>query len=470
MQKYHSQRAPVICVLGNLFRIADYARGMTGRLSRSLTKRQLAVVAGTLFLTPAAYASPPLPSSDIATIRQALGQCTGGAYRVGGGRRGPEALLPSVDALSRPSAALDKETGTALYTIARALFPEQAALPEFIGDPTSALICPARPAQSVAMLRYLMGEGPDDWRGQTNAFDWLGLAAERGIGMAPDPALARRTYLRGRIHSAVLPNDRWSDGIDDDLLANIERAGLRPYLEELASFDRHARSGGAARMILAEAALPHDPAAARAWLRTPYIPALSRLIELEAEGALPTASDREDIAFWASLIRRSVGWRRWLARTTKGARLHNGGTIPTAAERPGAKRLRPVLDLSALKDGAQAGTQPVPIRALVDPEGRALFVEDCRATPLARGTIVANMGFRMQALRLYDPDRLPKLPVSHVDGRAAYGWVILPAALFRRVDDGKVAVSLVDLPADQCRFSNVDPYDTPPPPAPAPRR
>ena len=416
-----------------------------------LSSRNLVVTLfASLLMWPAmASASTPLSDETIATIGETIGQCSGGGFDFETRQvRGPEVYRLSLRLLHSRSTDLNEKAGSDLYEIARAMLPPMGELPSFILDPSTQLKCPARSIEAVELLQYLVGEAPGDLRGPSNAFLWLGLAAERGVGMLPDPKRARDYYLRGRLHFdwPGLPSERWSDGIDTDLLSNIQRAGMRAYLEGLAQSGR-----GAARLILAEELLPIDPKGARNLLRTDYTPALNRLLELEAKGSIPVAHDDEDIAFWLSV----AGPRKFRARGVKGAEMANGGTIPTNPERPKAKDFSRFVDRDNLDDVNSWLARPLPIRALVNPEGRALYIEDCGAEPLEPGVRVGNLSFRLDAISLYRPERLPALPVTLIDGRPSYGWVILPAVWFSKVGEDKVGIRLVDLPAEKCAFSNL---------------
>jgi hypothetical protein len=423
-------------------------------------KTFLPTVACALGLSVPAYASPPMSPESVAGIAAALPECTGGWYVSGeSGMRliSPADLLPRLKSLSRPSIELDDAAGEDLFDIAKALLAPATGGPVWPLESGPSLKCPARPKEAVALLQYLVGEGPDEWRGYVNAFKWLGLAYEKGVGDAPDPVKARRYYLRARMHSAIAPNDRWSDGVDKDLGANIKRAGLRPYLEALAA---STRSGGAARMILAEEALPTNPARARTLLRTLDIASLSRLIELEESGAVPVISDAQDIAVWAEAWRTLLGYRKWATRMIKGVHLANGGTIPVAPERPSIERLRPHLDTERVA-GTDATRDPVPVRALVNREGRAIYVEACRARPAAPDLPLDSLNVQLNVARLYNVTALPSLPIVKVGGHPAYGWVILPAVHFQRPAGGPLQISFVDLPFERCVHSSM--IDTPPP-------
>jgi len=415
------------------------------------------LLAACLLMTAApAQASPALPPETISAIGAALSECTGGWYEAGGGRRliGPAELAPRVALLASPSPRLDHDAGEDLYEIATALLLPAVTPPAWFTDRGASLKCPARPAEALALMRYLAGDEAEDLRGYNNILDWLGLAYESGVAAPADLDEARRYYLRSRIHSGHGPAAAWSDGIDEDVITNIERAGLRSYLEALAASG--VRSSSGARMILAEEALATDPARARALLRSNSNLALNRLLELEEQGRVPTLSDPEDIAFWAEAWSTMLGFPKWAARLMKGVRLANGGTIPTASTRPAIDDLRPHLDTATVAD-ASATIRPLPMRALVDPRGRTIYIEACREgeAPPTR-TNGGERAVRMEAVRLFNIAGMPRLAPPTIDGRPAYGWVILPAVHFQRSADGQLEIGLVNLAAESCIHSDMD--------------
>jgi len=416
----------------------------------------LAIAFTMLAVAPPAHASPPLTPDMVASVAATLPLCSGGWYEAGSNPRrliGPDDLTPRLSLLRQPSTDLDQEAGEDLYAIAKALLIPSIAPPDFILDPTSSLQCPARPTEGVAIMRYLVGERPNDWRGYVNAFDWLGVATEQGIGTPVNVSEARLYFLRGRMHSIISSSGKWSDGIDNDLIANIERAGYRPYLEELSQIEEEERSGGAARMILAEEALAEDPNKARRLLRTHYIPALNRLLELEASGQVPILHDHSDIEFWSEAWQTMMGFKKWAARLLKGVELANGGTIPTSPQRPRISELRSFLTFERVDD-PQATRDPIPVRALVGPEGEVLYVENCQASPIPPDTRLIDLNVRLDAARLY-LGSLPKLPITHIDGEAAYGWVILPAVHFGASEGGNAKIAFASLHPEACAYSGL---------------
>ena len=110
----------------------------------------------------------------------------------------------------------------------------QPALPSTKGipDALSRDVCPALPEDAAAIFEYLIAHKPDKYRGPSNLL-WLARAYESGTVGSPDRERARRYHLQWAIHSKLGSVEDWSDGVDNSLIGNIERAGLRPYLELL---------------------------------------------------------------------------------------------------------------------------------------------------------------------------------------------------------------------------------------------
>jgi len=415
-----------------------------------------------------AFASAPLSPVAIDTLSRTLPQCTGGWWSLGSPSEqitGPTQLAPRLALLAKPSSQLSDKEASDLYSIAKAFLSPAIEPPSWIADKGSFLTCPPKAKEAIAVLEYLAGTGPGEWRGAINAFDWLGLAYENGVGVDKDVAKARRFYLVSRLHWTIETNNRWSDGIDTNLLANVQRAGLRPFLEQLAASSRGAAG---ARLILAEEALPTDPAEARRLLSYNNHMTLKRLIELEDEGRIAMAKDGSDVPLWSEASRTQFQYRKWSARLVKAASLANGGSVPTSAQRPSKAKLLPEIDRD--KVAHAFGTEaPIPMRALVNPQGRAVYVEGCRATPLTWGAsgpplndIFDPANVLLHAARLYDVQRLPLLPTALLSGQPAYGWVQLPAVHFQRKSQNKrLKIALIGLPPDRCVYSAIMPEPSP---------
>lgn len=420
------------------------------RWLRRAARVKLAALALANLLPSPGFAASPLPPETVATIRTTLAACTGGWYVSGelpSRLIGPADLSPRIDLLSGTSSALDTSAGQDLYRIARGLLAPAIGSPSWMLDPSTSLTCPSKPREAVALLEYLVGTGPDDLKGPANALDWLGLAYQTGVAGPADLIKARRFYLRARLHSPFSRNERWSDGRDKDLIAQIDRDGMRPYLLALA---RRQHAGGAARMILAEEALSTDPARARQLLLSLHEPSLNRLLELERQGRVPFVANAADIAVWAEAWRTLIGFKSYAARLVQAVRTLNGGSIPVAAERPGISRLSSRLDLKAdpLTDGT---VRPIPVRALVNAEGRAVYVEGCRATPPSVDPSGSVLGVLLDAARVYD---LSKMPLLRESGpRPSWTWVHLPSVHFKQNGSGQVKIELVDPPAETCLYS-----------------
>ena len=206
--------------------------------------------------------------------------------------------------------------------------------------------------------------------------------------------------------------------------------------------------------LLAEAALPTDPAKARRLLRYMDGFAASRLIALEDQGRLPFVADAEDFAFWAEAARTMGDTKELTSRLLKGVGRANGGDIPTSPQRPPIALFRSLLDMKQAAD-VQPVADPVAMRALVDPQGRIIHIEPCHASP---NSYYSHHDFvaERKAAQLYnsaDRTRLPKLPIVNSGARAVYGWVLLPAVRFVDAGAGQTEVRFENVAVDRCRNS-----------------
>lgn len=417
----------------------------------------IAVVAS--FVTVKAEASPPMTAENISVIADTLQACQGGqsiTNKFGTKTIHPADLISRVELLAKPSLLLNDEQSEDLYEIGKSLLPPTVDRPSWFNDKTSSFFqCSSRPKEAVALFKYLAGEAPDEWRGFTTVFGWLGIAYAAGVGVERDENKSRKYYLLYRMHAPFPPANSWSDVIDTNLVSNINRAGLRPYLELMA---KGGRTSGNARVILADEAILTDPLKARSLLLYPDFFSLNRLVQLEKQGLLPTTTDGSDIGVWAEAWRTMPRNRSWAERIVKSAIYANGGSVPTSSERPAIVKLRPYLSIDsvAIAD-AYATQQPIPIRALVNTQGRAIYVEPCQQKPLGGNTSRPILIDVLYAAQLYDVTNLPLMPISQISGRPAFGWVILPAVRFQRDKKEEVKTSFVQLPAEQCAFSAVAP-------------
>lgn len=438
------------------------------------TSRSVMAGLALVVLASTAQAAPPLPAETIAAVNATLRQCTGWRYqgmfpatRIGGTELAPRAAL-----LTQPSTALTDEQAEQVYEVAKSIVGLAPATRKVMADPSSPLTCPAAPDLGVALFEYLAGEAPGDLRGPSNTLDWLGLSYAQGVA-GRDPARARLFHLRGKLHGSYMAQPRWSDGIDHDLLANAERAGLQAYAQALAADPRR---GIAVRMALAERALPGDPAKARQLLRNLHDGSLTRLLNLEEAGQVPFVADAEDIAVWARAAQTLFRYERWAKRLLTGVRRVNGGAIPLSPARPTIASLQPHLDQARVAKSSPT-VAPIPVRALVDPRGQPIYVEACMATIPAESVSFDGRTELLNAGRIYhagEPARLPRMPVVLKGGKPVYGWVLLPAPHFKRAADGTMQVVFAPNSPEQCAYSAIIDMPPapppPPPPPPAPRR
>jgi hypothetical protein len=411
--------------------------------------------------TVKADASPPMTAENISVIAATVQTCQGGKIITNslGSREVRVAdLISRIDLLAKPSLLLSEEQSADLYDIGKALLLPAVSRPSWFPDRTPSYFkCPVLPKEAVALFKYLAGEAPDELRANSNVFGWLGIAYAAGVGVERDENKSRRYYLLYRMYTPFPPNDSWSDGVDQNLVSNINRAGLRPYLEVMAK-----GASGDARVILADEAMLTDPLKARSLLLYPDFFSLNRLVQLEKQGLLPTTTDGSDIGVWAEAWRTMPRNRLWAERIVKSATNANGGSVPTSSERPAIATLRPYLNInSASVADAYATQQPIPIRALVNTQGRAIYVESCQQKPLSGNTSRPVLIDVLYAARLYDVTKLPLMPISQIAGRPAFGWVMLPAVRFQRDKKDEVKTSFVQLPAEQCAFSAVADFAPP---------
>jgi hypothetical protein len=397
-----------------------------------------------------------MSAETISSIVSTLQTCTGSQYILSTKLPEPkrvnvEDLISYTNSLNKPSFHLNDEQDKALYDIAVA-FIEPA-----INKSSSNFKCPAKPKEAVQIFKYLAGESPNELRGFAGVFGQLGLAYATGIGIEIDKNKSRKYYLIQNMYSIIPTNNNWSDGIDQDLVSNINRAGLRPYLEALA---KSGEGAGTARLILADEALPKDAPRARNLLLYPDNFTLNRLIKLEEQGTLSIVADGSDIDVWAEAWRIMPRSLKWAARIQKSAALANGGSIPTSSERVSVARLRPYLDMERVVDAG--GTQePIQVRALVNRQGRAIYIEPCQQQPHSGSTSRSARAEDIFAADLYNVSKLPLMPISNISGRPAFGWVVLPAVHFQRDDKDKLKITFAELPTEQCAFPAVPVYVPP---------
>jgi hypothetical protein len=411
-----------------------------------------------------AEASPPMAVETISSIKKTVQACTGGQYTYGTTSRKKNPvdaadIIPSVDLLAKSALLLSEEQSEDIYEIGKALLAPAINRPSWFPDRTSSFLkCPTKPKEGVEIFKYLAGEAPNELRASSTVFDWLGLAYAAGVGTERDEKTSRKYHLLSRTHFPFAPSDSWSDGIDTNLVSNINRAGLRPYLEALA---KGGQGAGSARIILADEALPKDAPRARNLLLYPDYLTLNRLVQLEEQGVLQIAKDGSDIDVWAEAWRNRSVYGTLSKRLLESVILANGGAIATSSKRATIGRLRPYLDMERIANAdsvVYASQQPISVRALVNRQGRAIYIEPCQQKPGSSRYVAIEV---IYAARLYNVTTLPLMPISFISGRPAFGWVLLPAVHFQRDKKDKLKIEFAELPAEQCAFTAVPVYVPP---------
>ena len=160
-------------------------------------------------------------------------------------------------------------------------------------------LCPYN-AAGLPMLRWVADKENflRSTRSLANAI--LGLLALEGIGDRTSPADARAYFLKSYLFSmppqGLDTSDPrlWSDGIDNDLFANIERQGLQAYFDRTMA----GASGFIVRRLRATELAQSNPDKMRALLMSGGHRDALLLIELEESGEIPARHTPADLKFW----------------------------------------------------------------------------------------------------------------------------------------------------------------------------
>lgn len=327
--------------------------------------------------------------------------------------------LPQAEWFARSPNALEQAQARAIYDFAKGMVsPGFADYPDGIFDPKGMMECPEDAALGLQILRWLVGEQRGDLAGPSNSYSWLAAAYDAGIGVPQDRAAARLWWLKMRITFGLPKADAWGDGIDDDIYANIERAGLLDFLTADAEF----ANGDAARRIFAEHYIRSDPERARSYLGD-YHPLTAQMrLDFEAEDWLPLRYDEEEVAYWTEIARRRPSDDRWRIKTEEvitgaaGARIKLSPRSPSFAELFGGSP-----PTHAPRGGFDQ--TPVALRVLVDSKGDALLLSACAWTEGRSFATWKSPAFR-EIWRMYSDAELEGLP-SPASGQQ-FHWVALP--------------------------------------------
>lgn len=346
------------------------------------------------------------------------------------------------------------------------------------GTLAHSLLCPADPAAALPILQWLA----DDVHGFTNdrsdAHGWLGLTALHGVGRVQSADLAREHFLKFRMFTdsntfhigdreidiPYFHSEWWSDGQDDDVYANIQRAGLEPYLK--ATMDD--RRGYIARRLVAMALVKTDPDGARALLQqNAGLDALT-LMKMEQDGLLPLGKSDADIAYWAAVAANPASGKVMREPVMTLIAERNGGTVPVSSVRPSPDDVFAGFDVASKITGVELPEEPVPYRVMVTPQGQPLFALPCATDARYHHSFNA---MQRQRMANYLMERLRTVPTVTVGDTPVYGWVIIPGP-YRDPQTGLAA--LAQPTGDLCTTNPMEKLIThrtltiPPPAAPGP--
>ena len=283
-----------------------------------------------------------------------------------------------------------------------------------------------------AILGMLALQGASEYRPEYRPEQQPQLQAE----YRPDPmsaAEARAYFLKatlfahGQLNFPLKPAKFWSDGQDNDILANIKRQGLQPYFDRAMA----GQSGYFIRLFQAEMFAQSNPVATRQLLMSdnPYDPLI--LLNLERKGLISASDTENDLAYWRNLVQRSTplylarhGSDLWEKIASIAMRL-NEFTISVSAARPTVAQAYVPQGRRSPK-GFDPAKLPVSMRALIAPDGSALFIVPCNdkngdldADPMEDRVRFAEFAQKARA-------NLKPLTPLMVEGRKVYSWVVLP--------------------------------------------
>lgn len=431
--------------------------------------RKLIAIFFAIGASSAAQAIPGVPVELVNKIEPVISQCSGSWQT---NEKGAWKQLTALDLISslrlatKNSASLTFNQGRDIYRIGKGLIaPSLNISKNQLSDGNSSIICASHPEEAVALFQYLAGKHPADLRGPTNVHDWLALAYSQGVGVRLDSESARIWWLKSRIGSSFSRNKLWSDGINDDVADNIRRAGLWKYLEEGSQLKR----GIEARRILADELLIQNPVRARELLKDMFLPSLKHLIELEESGQLPIAHSRAELEFWAKASRSYPHNESVVKRLHKEAEALNNRPLLLNETPLPAELFQNSFDPQDVFIGRYS-KRPIPLRALIDRFGKVFHVEPCRQLPVViDGKPVGISRWQpttTTAMRIYDPEKMPRIPIVHDSNAPAYQWIRLPAPNFTRAGKGKVKISFFDVGIEECSAFDPESLRVFVPPAP----
>ena len=312
--------------------------------------------------------------------------------------------------------------------------------------------CAPHPQEALTILNWLADDIYDTHfvRGQAHA--WLGFAAREGIGQSANPLLARQHFLKARLfnkesaYSAYTAPAYWSDGVDNDVYANMERQNLRLYLEATASTP----TGFMAREIAARHWVKSDIEQARYILQNRNEADALTLLKMEKEGLIPPRYTDAELAYWLDVAQRPDAEYAVREKALEVAAHLNGGHVPINNRPLRVEQAFPRLDTTQF-DGIQLPAHPMPLRALITPYGWPALVVTCQWDEPASLEERGNIRNYTLAVK----EALPRMQPVTLNDKPVYGWVILPAPYKPQSRAGSATTSVAfQQTSDQACHSN----------------
>ena len=293
-------------------------------------------------------------------------------------------------------------------------------------------ICPSNTSAALPILRWLADREKGSRLDHAYANFMLGLLAQSGIGDKASMTNARAYYLKSSIfNEADAPPqfaalNLWSDGQDNDFFANIKRQGLQPYFDRVMA----GPSGRAVREFQAKRFVRSDPEKTRKLLMSDNLFDARLLLNLEYAALIKPSHTQADLIYWRDLVQRSTplilahhGPVIWPRLAATAAHL-NGGILPVNLSRP----LLAQAYISQEQRSPKAFNPeklPISMRALIAPDGAALFVIPCGKLD----STTADDELRFAEFAHNARTNLKPLTPVIKNGRPMYSWVILPGTV-----------------------------------------
>lgn len=376
--------------------------------------------------------------------------------------------FPSVPLLGAEKTRYDREDTKLVAGATRAMAP-------FLQCPSRTKQAAVTKAQTTLPLLHWMADTPTaSDTARMDANHWLGLIAREGVGQKADKEAGRKHFLIMRMfggNAEKQPHQTpafWSDGQDNDVYANIKRAGLEPYFDIVTQNS----TGWFQREIKAAYLVKTDPQAAKAVLQSGNPKDefgsvnAGTLYKMEEEGLIPKTATDADLAYWASATEAMTMGLPHRRRVIEIATARNKGPIAISNSKPTAAQAYPGTNAASFFAKTELPAAPLAFRALVAPDGKPLLVQLC---PGQKDT----WKFRQDNPEMGKILRgqIKTLPPVKQSGKPVYGWVKVPGP-YKDPQTGKASFGWAQ--TDTCANdpelktrSNAPPlYEVPEPPKP----